>query len=407
MSHSLFSLPHHFPSFSLFASRTVKSEQKQAPPHRPLPSSLSSPHALDRLRDLFSFIFDVSDSLRLPLRCPLSALTVLQEFFHKQPKSSHPPRELAITALFLCSKIEECPRKLSDFVSFYHSRHPEFELEAESELRERVLTMEQEMLLTLDFQLDVQTPMDHLLFLMRSFFGFSSLNASHIARTAMKLLVLSYCSNVQLLFSAQAIATAILFLSSELLKINVNEMCERTKFLSNDQKLPWWSQLSELKQREFSALIDFISKPMDHLIAEAVFPGFGESIKKVKSEEFRVQFLSELSRDFHKRQPIVVKKQNQSSQQQRNRWDHKRKSLSRSPSPRRVMKIGLKKHGSRSRSRSPLNRSYERNNQQNRNRGRSRSKSPTNQKHSRDRDRGRDRDNSHDRYRDHSFRRNY
>ncbi len=375
MSISLFTLPFYFRNFSEFLRLTnfpfvpdfsLSTYDSLAPSRL---DSITPADELQRRRDCFSFIFEFSSFLRLPIRCPMSALALTNKFFARRSLAHYSMREIASTALFLCSKVDECPRKLADFAGFYHSRHPELELLSENDVRERFMALESEILFTIDFSFNQQTPIEYLMLLARIFQSSNRVESESLAVGAMKFAAIAQSSTASLHFSPQAIASAAIFLSSSTLRIDFG-----SRISSNFMEFhpPWWRAFSGLGPAEFSSLLKLIINSVEESAANSIFPGFGESLRSLKSSDSwlsSIRFEEEKSRKI----PTVVRRSEIATNSNK-RKNFRKRSNSRSPERGRNWRNRQNqrsKSRSRSRSWSPT-RSRSRSRSPNRNGGRDR-----------------------------------
>mmetsp|Transcript_5365 Transcript_5365/g.7100 ORF Transcript_5365/g.7100 Transcript_5365/m.7100 type:complete len:264 (-) Transcript_5365:258-1049(-) len=168
-------------------------------------------------RSSCSFIGKIADRLKLRLISKSTALVFFHRFFARQSFASHDRWVVAMTCVFLASKVEEDIRKLKEVIVAGHKVKTGKELDDKSDMYKRlvdkVLVCERILLHTLSFDVSVEHPHNDSLRYVKEVGG-----GSDLKQTAWNFLNDSLNTKLCLCYTAQQIAAAGVMLAAYYLK---------------------------------------------------------------------------------------------------------------------------------------------------------------------------------------------
>jgi len=181
------------------------------------------------------FIDEAGMELKFPRLTIATALVFFQRFFALQSFRQHKRFIVAVTCLFLAGKVEESPKKLQTVAircyQLWHRRKvppPDALTESSPEyeaLRQDILKCERILLHTMAFDLYVEHPFRYLIETVKTIHHAGLLRDQEerkkVAQIAVKLVNDSMRTNLCLQYQPQQIASAVIFLASMYLKVDI------------------------------------------------------------------------------------------------------------------------------------------------------------------------------------------
>jgi hypothetical protein len=162
------------------------------------------------------FIQSVGVQLRLPQLTMATALLFYHRFFALRSLKQYPLLDMSTACLFVAAKLEETPKKLKELVTIAHSIQfpdqpplsvdsPEFKRE-----RDRILTLERELLQTLCFDFQIDHPYRYLLHYVKQLHG-----GKELAQSAWSFANDSFRTTLPLQYYARIIGAGCVYLATK------------------------------------------------------------------------------------------------------------------------------------------------------------------------------------------------
>jgi len=178
---------------------------------------LSSAVINEYSRSSCSFICKIADRLKLRLISKSTALVFFHRFFSRQSFATHDRWVVAMTCVFLASKVEEDIRKLKEVILAGHKVKTGEDLDEKNDLYKRlvdkILICERILLHTLSFDVSVEHPHNDSLRYVKEIGG-----GSDLKQTTWNFLNDSLNTKLCLRYTAQQIAAAGVMLAAYYLK---------------------------------------------------------------------------------------------------------------------------------------------------------------------------------------------
>ena len=162
------------------------------------------------------FIQSVGVQLRLPQLTMATALLFYHRFFALRSLKQYPLLDMSTACLFVAAKLEETPKKLKELVVIAHSIQfpdqpplsidsPEFKRE-----RDRILSLERELLQTLCFDFQIDHPYRYLLLYVKQLHG-----GKELAQSAWSFANDSFRTTLPLQYYARIIGAGCVYLATK------------------------------------------------------------------------------------------------------------------------------------------------------------------------------------------------
>lgn len=193
------------------------------------------------------------DALNLPQLTTSVAMKFFQRFYMLESMLIHKPPLVAAACLFLSCKVQETLKRLKDIIYWtvkVRTRntidYPDgLELNESSpnynDEKNHILDKEREVLRVLNFDLNIDHPYKHYWELIRSFFGGNKMQLQRLFQTGWNFINDSFRNYMHVQYDAKEIATAALYLSTKLEKLELPDGTRRDK--ATGKRLLAWHEL--------------------------------------------------------------------------------------------------------------------------------------------------------------------
>jgi hypothetical protein len=153
---------------------------------------------------------------------------------------------MATCCLFLAGKVEETPKKCKDLVKIAKQYLEKQNLKKHSDMFteesvKEIMIYERILLQTIKFDLQVDHPYGYLVKYAKSLKGNQEIIKS-LVQSTWTLINDSYCTTLCLQWEPEIITIALMYLSSKMSMLDLNEFVERNE---NNQKTNWYDQIVE------------------------------------------------------------------------------------------------------------------------------------------------------------------